>query len=463
AGHGGAIYGFATQLGMLPEEKLGVVAVTTMDVANTVVRRISDYALRLMLAHREGQPLPDAVTSGPVPADLAGAAEGVFLFPDGQRTLTIVDRRIGGVWAEIGRERYLLGAIGDTLVFDDRHGFGGFLLLQDDNLLARDGTILTRTSEWPGAMPPAPKPAFQDLVGEYGWDHNVLFIYEKNGLLHALIEWTEMDPLTEVSPDRFDFPEDGGLYHGEQIVFERAASGDVLAAVAAGVRFERRRGAEAGETYTIDPVRSMDQLRPAALAATPPAESGDFLASDLVELNELEPGIRYDIRYASTNNFMQSVFYTEPHAFLQRPAAQAVARVHLALAEYGYGLLIHDAYRPWFVTKMFWDATPQDKKEFVANPANGSRHNRGAAVDLTLYDLKTGEPIAMPGGYDEFSERSYSDYVGGTSRQRWHRELLRSLMEAEGFDVYQQEWWHFDHRDWRRYPIMNDTFEELGN
>jgi serine beta-lactamase-like protein LACTB len=127
----------------------------------------------------------------------------------------------------------------------------------------------------------------------------------------------------------------------------------------------------------------------------------------------------------------------------------------------GYGLLIHDAYRPWYVTKMFWDATPDSLRDFVADPRFGSRHNRGAAVDLTLFDLKTGAVIEMPGGYDEFSTRSYPEYPGGTSRQRWHRDLLRRVMEAEGFRVYNVEWWHFDYQDWRRYPVMNKRFEDL--
>jgi serine beta-lactamase-like protein LACTB len=148
---------------------------------------------------------------------------------------------------------------------------------------------------------------------------------------------------------------------------------------------------------------------------------------------------------------------------LQRPAAEALTRAHERLREQGYGLLIHDAYRPWFVTRMFWDATPQTHKIFVADPNSGSRHNRGAAVDLTLYALATGEVVEMVGGYDEFSERSYADYVGGTSRQRWHRELLRRAMEAEGFRVYDFEWWHFDYEDWARYPILNLTFEEMAD
>jgi D-alanyl-D-alanine dipeptidase len=112
---------------------------------------------------------------------------------------------------------------------------------------------------------------------------------------------------------------------------------------------------------------------------------------------------------------------------------------------------------------MFWEATPDPLRIFVANPAAGSRHNRGCAVDLTLYDLASGQPVEMTGGYDEMSPRSFPDYPGGTSRQRWLRGLLRGAMEAEGFTVYQAEWWHFDYRDWRKYRIGNQTFEELSS
>ncbi len=153
--------------------------------------------------------------------------------------------------------------------------------------------------------------------------------------------------------------------------------------------------------------------------------------------------------------------YSSARAFMERPAALAVARAHRALAAYGYGLLIHDAYRPWYVTKMFWDATPPSQHEFVADPAAGSRHNRGAAVDLTLYSRETGAPIRMTGGYDEFSHRSYADYPGGTALERWHRDLLRRVMEAQGFAVNPSEWWHFDFLGWHDYPIVNIPFERL--
>src|SRR5438034_433498 len=146
---------------------------------------------------------------------------------------------------------------------------------------------------------------------------------------------------------------------------------------------------------------------------------------------------------------------------MQRPAAEALVRVSRKLKAQGYGLLVHDAYRPWYVTKVFWDATPEDKHEFVADPSKGSRHNRGCAVDLTLYDLATGASIEMTGTYDETTDRSYPTYPGGTSRQRWHRDLLRRTMENEGFSVYQTEWWHFDYNGWRAYPILNIPFSAI--
>ncbi len=216
------------------------------------------------------------------------------------------------------------------------------------------------------------------------------------------------------------------------------------------------------QNFHITPLKPVAELRQEALAATPPAEKGEFRKPDLVELVKLDPTIKLDIRYASTNNFMGTPFYNEARAFLQRPAAQALVRVNRKLKPLGYGLIIHDGYRPWYVTKMFWDATPDDKKIFVADPQKGSQHNRGCAVDLSLYDLKTGQEVSMPSGYDEMSERAYPDYRGGTPEQHRLRDLLRREMESEGFTVYQYEWWHFDYKDWKQYPILNVRFEQIG-
>src|SRR6202000_1717354 len=158
--------------------------------------------------------------------------------------------------------------------------------------------------------------------------------------------------------------------------------------------------------------------RAEALKAHPPHEQGSFRAPDLVELVKLDPMIKLDIRYATTNNFLGSAVYTRPRAFLQRPAAEALVRAQHELEASGYGLIIHDGYRPWYVTKIFWDATPREQKIFVANPADGSKHNRGCAVDLSLYDLKTGKEVEMPSGYDEMTERALPDYPGGPPHER---------------------------------------------
>lgn len=214
--------------------------------------------------------------------------------------------------------------------------------------------------------------------------------------------------------------------------------------------------------FRIQPTRPVPELRAESLKHSPPAEPGDFLPTDLVDLATLDPTIRFDIRYATSDNFLSTPVYTQARAFLQRPAAEALKRAHQRLKADGYGLLIHDGYRPWNITWVFWEATPADKKDYVANPQKGSRHNRGCAVDLTLYDLKSGKAVEMPSLYDEMTERSWPDSPGGSAEARRLRALLRDAMEPEGFTVYEYEWWHFDYKDWRRYRIGNIPFERIA-
>jgi D-alanyl-D-alanine dipeptidase len=217
----------------------------------------------------------------------------------------------------------------------------------------------------------------------------------------------------------------------------------------------------AADRVRLTPVRPVPELVTEALQARPPVEKGKFVRSDLVEIVKLDPTIRLDIRYAGEDNFLGTPFYPQPRAFLQRPAAEALVRAHRTLKPLGYGLLVHDAYRPWYVTKVFWDAVPDDKKMFVADPKEGSRHNRGCAVDLTLYDLATGAPVEMPSAYDETTERAHSDYGGGAEAQRLRRGVLRVAMESQGFTVFPLEWWHFDFDGWEKYRIGNQRFEDL--
>lgn len=320
---------------------------------------------------------------------------------------------------------------------------------------------------------PAPAPArWRGLIGEYGPDDNIVIILEKDGRLYALFKQSELEILNEVSKGVFKLSQNAGRV-AWRVTFRRNPTGRVAfiemrrdmgdGYTGAIILYRRPIEPESGNQLRIKPVRPIPELVKEALAAQPPQENGDFLQTDMVELRKLDPTMRLEVRYATTNNFLGAKFYTQARAFMQRSAAEAVVRAHRKLKQQGYGLLIHDAYRPWYVTKVFWDAVPEDKKWIVANPARGSRHNRGCAVDLTMYHLKTGKPVEMVATYDEATVRSHSEYPGGTSLQRWHRELLRKAMEAEGFTINADEWWHFDYKDWQKYRIGNVRFEELQN
>ncbi len=193
----------------------------------------------------------------------------------------------------------------------------------------------------------------------------------------------------------------------------------------------------------------------------PPHESGGFREPDLVELDKFDATIKLDIRYATSDNFVGRPVYPQARAFLQRPAAEALRRANAGLRRLGYGIVVFDGYRPWSVTKLFWDVTPPDKHQFVADPREGSRHNRGCAADVSLYQLATGRNVPMPSEYDEMTERAYPDYRGGTDDERRTRDLLRRGMEAEGFSVYRTEWWHFDYRGWTQYAILDVSFATI--
>jgi D-alanyl-D-alanine dipeptidase len=314
----------------------------------------------------------------------------------------------------------------------------------------------------PTAVPEEVKPEWAGLIGEYGPDLAKFYVLEDSGELCILAGWFDLETLRPISADVFELPANGP--HGAQYVtFLRDVAHAVTGVRVGNLVYDRWPFDGPGQVFQITPLKPVAKLRAEALATRPPDEKGTFRESDLVQLNHLDTAIKLDIRYATSRNFLGAPLYFEARAYMQRPAAEAVVRASQRLQALGYGLLIHDSYRPWYVTKMFWEGTPPEKRIFVANPEQGSRHNRGCAVDLTLYDLKTGEPIRMTGGYDEMSERSYPFYPGGTARERWHRDLLRRAMEAEGFTVYEEEWWHFDYKDWKQYPILNLTFEQLEN
>ena len=308
------------------------------------------------------------------------------------------------------------------------------------------------------SRPPDTLPSrWRGLIGEYGPDSTLRwYALEREGRMWILDHRGNYVPLAERSDTLFEAPISTAVVAGD-VVFRRDSTGRAVSVRSGSHELPRRNiePARGAAQLRITPVRPIDELRREALVATPPAETGSFRVPELVDITALDSTISLDIRYATINNFLGTPVYERPVAMLQRPAAEALARANQALRPLRYTLMVYDAYRPWYVTKIFWDATPDSLRWLVANPAEGSKHNRGAAVDVTLYDLEARRPVEMTSTYDEATTRARADDPGGTSVQRFHRAVLRRVLENEGFTVNPLEWWHFDYKDWRQYPISN--------
>jgi zinc D-Ala-D-Ala dipeptidase len=179
----------------------------------------------------------------------------------------------------------------------------------------------------------------------------------------------------------------------------------------------------------------------------------------LVDIRSINSKIRLDMRYATANNFLGRRVYGQARCLLRASAAERLSAVAQDLARQGLGLKVYDCYRPLSIQKMMWQIKPDS--QFVANPARGSRHNRASAVDLTLVNLKTGQELPMPSGFDEFTERAFLDYAGGTAESRRNRDILQKAMTKRGFLPLASEWWHFDDPNWEQYSLMDVPFEQI--
>jgi CubicO group peptidase (beta-lactamase class C family)/D-alanyl-D-alanine dipeptidase len=452
--HSGAVYGFVTSFKLLPDDDLGVVTFSTVD-AGSSAERVSDYALRLVLAMRDGRALPLNPTSWPLSAEEARPLVGEYH----HAAATVRIRWVGGVaYIETPQisERLRRSAAGfvadDTMLHSDLNVDPSGRWIDVDHV--RYARSAVREPE-----PPTAK--IERLMGDYGWDHEYIRVFERDGALFVRIEWIDYERMERVGDDVWRFPNVSPLYPGEELRFTRDASGRGHDVSLNGLAFPRREivGASMHVDLTdADRKRLLEQ----AHAASPPVEVGERRPADLVSLTSIDPEIELDVRYATSQNTVGFPVYPRAAAYMQRPAAQALARAEQKLRALGFGVVVFDAYRPWYVTKLFWDGTPEAAHLFVADPREGSRHNRGAAVDMTLQDLATKREADMTGAYDEYSPRSYPLYDGGSSQQRWRRDVLRETVESEGFTVYPYEWWHFDFGDWRQYAILNVDFKDLS-
>jgi D-alanyl-D-alanine dipeptidase len=181
--------------------------------------------------------------------------------------------------------------------------------------------------------------------------------------------------------------------------------------------------------------------------------------NQLIEIKRAIPNISLDIRYATKNNFMQQVMYKQARAFARKPVVEALKKIQAELNKKGLGLKIFDGYRPYTITVAFYKKASD--KNFVANPAKGSKHNRGCAVDLTIINLKTGKEIAMATPYDSFSAAAAANYPAVSTEVKKNREFLISIMRKNHLNVLENEWWHYDFTGWENYALMDIPFEKL--
>ncbi len=325
-----------------------------------------------------------------------------------------------------------------------------------------------------GAAPKACPPDMAAIVGFYQGEGENILIRERGGRLELLYGVTvgdyafDQSNVYQLVKNRYDEytlniadPRDG---EGTAILkFERDKEGVGVTATIEKKRFTRRFfPTERGDVFTIAPVKDIAQLRSAAKAANMPGQPARLLTAELVEINTLEPGIRVDMPYARKDNLFNTPVYESERAFLEMNTARALQRVHKQLAAFGLGIVVWDAYRPWYISKTFYDALPDKDKKLLEDPQKGgSPHNRGTAVDVSLYTLADGQTVGMPSNFDEPSLRATRCFQGGSELLRWRRDLLRLVMENEGFTGVDHEWWHYDYKEAAKYRLLNTAFSEI--
>ena len=314
-----------------------------------------------------------------------------------------------------------------------------------------------------------PKDCPKDLkyiLGMYYGNGEMFLLRENNGEVELVYRFGQKDytfagsnvyQLYKEHFDSYTINESGPLNHLDAAVrIERSREGYGVSCSVGGNRYSRRFFAgENGRPFRFAPVSDWQALKTAADAAAMPAQLGNGQQAQLVDLAQAVPGLKFDLRYAQADNCFGQALTDDQRAFLDADAAQALAQAQQYLKPYGYGILVWEAYRPWSVSKLAYDALPADKKSMLPAPEVGFSHNTGRSIDVSLYLLATGENAGMISGFDEPSVRQYASFAGGTTLERYRRDLLRSAMQMAGFTASETEWWHFDYGDIKGFAHLN--------
>lgn len=315
------------------------------------------------------------------------------------------------------------------------------------------------------------------IVGFYYGNGENILIRENNGNLELLYRFAMSDksfaganiyPLTKQHFDSYTLTEAGPMAASEaNVKFERDQDGYGISCRVGGHLYSRgflgHGTGERAKAFRLPEITAekWTELRNTAANAVEPQTLIDGTQAQLVDVATI-PGVKVNSVYATTDNCFGAALYTSPKLFISKEVAVSLANVQKVLAAKGYGLVVWDAYRPWSVSKLANLALPDNGKDMLEDPeTKGSPHNTGHAVDVGLYDLTSGVEVEMTSGFDEPSLRQFASYAGGTTRQRYLRELLRKVMTDNGFNGIEMEWWHFEHQALKGAAHLNIPLENI--
>ena len=311
------------------------------------------------------------------------------------------------------------------------------------------------------------------LLGMYSGNASVFLLREDKGKLQIVYHTDPDDrdfsmgsifPLKKVRFDSYTLNEGGPLLSAEAPVhFERDTEGNGIACKIGGKRFTRYFfPGEGGKVFRVEANADYQSLKDAAPGAVMPAklrQGGQ--AGRLVRIRSAVPNARFDLRYAGSDNIFGAPLYEAVEAFAEEETAAALKKAADKLAVRGYGILVWEGYRPWYVSKLASDLLPKDKKDMLPPPDKGEDRNTGRTVDVSLYDLANGEAVAMISDFDEVSVRQFPGYPGGTEQQRSLRDMLAAVMKDCGFTQGREEWWHFTLGDTKGWQHLNIPYGQI--
>lgn len=443
--------GYSAFIDFLPEHKIGVVMLANIGQAESALEQIGDYILQFLMREKEGlPPLPIPRTQS-IDSTMLAQAIGYYESPE-PLFISALDKDL---YLYTAGGRYRLKQAGDSLIVDDQHAFGT-ILLSDGLSIQLDNTLYVKKDLFSS---PKPTGTFDDLLAVYGTKENAIVLTELQGQLYALKQWTMPYKLDPVRPDTFSLPADG-LYGGEEVYVIRDEQNNVVQLQFANMNLDRL--SDDSIRYNIDTLPLEQPFRPLSSVNTPPTQGATRFDSRLVDLTMIDPLLNMEVSLTSTNNIFGAKLYNEARILLQEPIANALFNIKRKIRPDNLGLVIHDAYRPWRTTDAIWNSVPDSLTPFFASPEEGSCQNRGAGISVSLFRLNSGEQLPMPTPYGVISSEAYADYPLLPREMRENRELLRQLMESEGFKASKYRWWHFNHSSCEAYPIIDILHEDVN-